>query len=154
MPDITIRSAVPSDAVAIRALVRAAYAKWVPVLGREPLPMQADYDAAIRQHRFDLIEEAGQLVALIETEARPDHYWIENVAVLPEAQGRGFGRQLLTHAEMLARDAGFTELRLLTNGRMASNRALYRNVGYAETAEEPYKESSVVYMSKRLSPLS
>ena len=154
MSDVTMRTALPDDAAAIRALVRAAYAKWVPIIGREPRPMQADYDAAIRDHRFDLVEEAGQLIALIETEARPDHFWIENIAVLPEAQGRGLGRQLLAHAEVLARAAGFTELRLLTNGRMTSNRALYRSVGYIQTAEEPFMESSVVYMSKRLEPLS
>lgn len=150
MPEMTMRTALPEDAVAIRALVRAAYARWVPVIGREPRPMQADYDAAIRSHRFDLIEEAGQLVALIETEARPDHYWVENLAVLPDAQGRGLGRQLLAHAEDLARAAGLSELRLLTNGRMAANRALYRSVGYIETAEEPFLESTVVYLSKRL----
>lgn len=154
MSDVTMRTALPDDAAAIRALVRAAYAKWVPIIGREPRPMQADYDAAIRGHRFDLMEEAGQLIALIETEARPDHFWIENIAVLPEARGRGLGRQLLAHAEVLARAAGLTELRLLTNGRMTSNRALYRSVGYIETAEEPFMESSVVYMSKRLEPLS
>lgn len=150
MPEVTMRTARADDAVAIRALVRAAYARWVPVIGREPRPMQADYDAAIRDHRFDLIEEAGQLVGLIETEARPDHYWVENLAVLPSAQGRGLGRRLLAHAETLAGAAGLTEIRLLTNGRMAANRALYRSVGYTETAEEPFMESTVVYLSKRL----
>lgn len=150
MPETTLRTARPEDAAAIRALVRAAYAKWVPIIGREPRPMQADYNVAISIHRFDLIEEAGQLVALIETEARPDHYWVENLAVLPSAQGRGLGRQLLAHAETLARAAGLTELRLLTNGRMAANRALYRSVGYIERSEEPFMESTVVYLSKRL----
>lgn len=33
---------------------------------------------------------------------------------------------------------------------MAANRALYRSVGYTETAEEPFMESTVVYLSKRL----
>lgn len=154
MPDLIMRTALPADAAAIRALVRAAYAKWVPVLGREPRPMTADYDAALRQHRFDLIEADGQLVALIETKARADHHWIENLAVLPSAQGHGLGKRLLAHAEDLARDAGLSELRLLTNGRMAANRALYRNLGYVETAEEPFMDSTVVYLSKRLPPLS
>lgn len=42
MPEVTMRTALPEDAIAIRALVRAAYARWVPVIGREPRPMQAD----------------------------------------------------------------------------------------------------------------
>jgi hypothetical protein len=48
-----LRRATPDDAAAVRDLVRAAYAKWVPVLGREPKPMTADYDQAIRNHILD-----------------------------------------------------------------------------------------------------
>lgn len=154
MPDLSMRTALPADAAAIRALVRAAYAKWVPIIGREPRPMQADYDQAILVHRFDLLEDAGQLVALVETEARADHLWVENLAVLPAAQGHGLGRQLLAHAEVLARAAGLSELRLLTNGLMAANRVLYSSLGYIETGEEPFMGSTVVYLSKRLPPLS
>ncbi|RVC49448.1 GNAT family N-acetyltransferase, partial [Mesorhizobium sp. M00.F.Ca.ET.038.03.1.1] len=36
---IRFRTAEAADAAAIRDIVRAAYAKWVPVIGREPLPM-------------------------------------------------------------------------------------------------------------------
>ena len=76
-----MRQAVPGDAGAIRALTRAAYAKWVPVIGREPLPMVADYEAAVGKHRFDLLYVDGVLAALIETVPKDDHLLIENVAV-------------------------------------------------------------------------
>jgi len=33
---VRLRRAIPADAAAIRELTRAAYAKWVPVIGREP----------------------------------------------------------------------------------------------------------------------
>jgi len=145
-----MRLARPGDAAAIRALVRAAYAKWVPVLGREPRPMQADYDAAVLQHRFDLMQADGLLVALIETAARPDHLWIENIAVSPDRQGHGLGRLLLGHAEGLAREAGLAEVRLLTNGKMLANRRLYAGMGYAEDREDPFGDGTVVYLSKRL----
>ena len=36
--NIEIRPAVLKDAAGIRALTRAAYAKWVALIGREPLP--------------------------------------------------------------------------------------------------------------------
>lgn len=145
-----IRTALPHEASAIRDVVRAAYAKWVPVLGREPRPMQADYDAALKLRRFDLIELDGQIVALIETEPRDGHYWIENVAVVPAARGRGYGKRLLAHAEDLARDAGLPEIRLLTHGKMTDNRRLYVSIGYTEDLEEPYGDGTVVYLSKRL----
>jgi hypothetical protein len=52
---LQISLANAEDAEAVRLLVRRAYAKWVPVLGREPLPMIADYDRAIREHAIDLV---------------------------------------------------------------------------------------------------
>ncbi len=150
MDGISIRQARIDEAGAIRALVRAAYAKWVPVIGREPRPMLADYDAAVRLHRFDLVEVLGQLVALIETELRDGHLWVENIAVLPERQGQGLGRVLLAHAEGLAQAAGVSEIRLLTNGKMVANRRLYASVGYVEDREEPFGDGTVVYLSKRV----
>ncbi len=76
----------------IRDITRAAYARWVPVIGREPLPMAVDYDSAVREHRFDLLRRGGDTLALIETMLREDHLWIENIAVRPDAQGQGLGR--------------------------------------------------------------
>ena len=55
MPITDIRIANIADIGAIRDLTRAAYAKWVPLIGREPRPMTADYEAAILRDRFDLI---------------------------------------------------------------------------------------------------
>lgn len=150
MTGFSMRTALPHEAGTIRDVVRAAYAKWVPVIGREPRPMQADYEAAVKARRFDLAEEDGRIVALIETEARDGHYWIENIAVLPEWQGKGLGKRLLAHAEELARAAGLSEIRLLTNGKMVANRQLYVAVGYTEDLEEPFGDGTVVYLSKRL----
>ena len=52
-----IRRAVAGDAAAIAALTRAAYEKWIPVIGRAPKPMTADYDDAVRAHLIDLLFE-------------------------------------------------------------------------------------------------
>lgn len=40
-----LRLAEASDAAAVTAIVRDAYSRWVPVIGREPRPMRADYGA-------------------------------------------------------------------------------------------------------------
>src|SRR5439155_18477340 len=93
-----LRQAVATDALAIQELTREAYAKWVPVIGREPMPMTADYMDAVRKHRFDLLYVEGKLAALIETIPKADHLLIENVAVSPPFQGRGLGRKLMAHA--------------------------------------------------------
>jgi ribosomal protein S18 acetylase RimI-like enzyme len=147
---IRFRPAEAADAAAIRDIVREAYARWVPVIGREPLPMRADYDKAIQEHQFDLAIENGRIVGLIETIAHDDHIWIENVAVASEAQGRGIGRKLLETAERTAVEAGLRELRLLTNGAFEANVLLYKRFGYAIDREEPFMNGTTVYMSKSL----
>lgn len=149
-PDTDMRLATPADVERVRDLVRAAYAKWIPVIGREPLPMTADYANAVQAHRIDLLYAHGALAALIETMLRDDHLWIENVAVAPERQGRGLGRRLLAHAERLAAEAGRGELRLLTNAAFAANIALYERVGYAVCLREPHPGGVTVHMRKPL----
>jgi ribosomal protein S18 acetylase RimI-like enzyme len=147
---IAIRPATPADAASVRALVRAAYAKWVPGLGREPMPMTADYDRAIREHQVRLLHVDGEMAALIEMILRGNHLYVENVAVLPERQGEGFGRLLLAHAEEVASARGLPEIRLLTNGAWGSNIALYQALGYRIDREEPFMGGTAVYMSKTI----
>jgi GNAT superfamily N-acetyltransferase len=147
---VEIRGASPSDAAAIRALTRAAYAKWVPLIGREPLPMLADYDRALREHQIDLLFVDAQLSGLIEAKVEKDHLFIVNVAVAPSRQGRGYGRRLLGHAEALAASLGLSEARLTTNKQFAENIALYLRLGYAIDREEPFMGGVMTHMVKRL----
>ena len=144
------RLAGPGDAAAIRDLTRAADAKWVPLIGREPKPMGADYAAAVRAHRFDLLEVDGVLTGLVETIAAADHLLIENVAVAPAFQGRGLGRRLLARAEAVAASGGISEMRLYTNRMFLENIALYRRIGYAVLGEEDVGVGVVVHMGKRV----
>lgn len=138
------------DAAAIRDLTREAYAKWVPLIGREPKPMTADYDAALREHRFDLMLEDGVLAALIETVNEDGQLLIENVAVAPRFQGQGLGRMLLAHAEAIARDLGRTRVRLYTNQKFTENLRLYGRLGYVVDREEDLGVAVTVHMSKVL----
>lgn len=145
-----LRIATSADTGAIRELVRAAYAKWVPLIGREPRPMLADYDRAVREHRIDLLFLADRLVGLIETLLLHEHLWIENVAVSPNEQGRGYGRHLLAHAERLAVAGARPEIRLLTNAAFAANVQLYQRVGYATVRSEPFMGGTTLHMRKAM----
>ncbi len=53
--ETTIRPAVAADCDAVRACVRAAYAKYVERIGREPAPMLADYQRLIAQGAVSVI---------------------------------------------------------------------------------------------------
>ena len=147
---VELRQAMATDATAIRELTRAAYAKWVPLIGREPKPMTADYDAAVQKHRFDLLYADDTLAAVIETIRETDHLLVENVAVSPSFQGRGLGHRLMAHAEVLARELGFGTIRLYTNQRFAENITLYRKLGYQVDRDEVLPVGVVTHMSKRL----
>ena len=52
------------------------------------------------------------LAALVETIERDHDMMIENVAVDPSFQKRGYGRKMVAYAEQLARGAGLTTVRL------------------------------------------
>ena len=147
-----LRRATAADAAAVRALTREAYAKWVPLIGREPKPMTADHEAAIRDHRVDALCEGGRIVALIETIAEPDALLVENLAVSPAWQGRGLGRRLMARAEALALSLGYREVRLYTNALFVDNLAFYARLGYAATGETPFLGGRIVHMRKRLGP--
>lgn len=153
-PILTFRRAGPADATLVRDVTRAAYARWAPILGREPGPMTADYERAVREHDIQLVHIDGALAALIELVWADDHLYIENIAILPAHQGRGLGRRLLDVAEAKARGAGLSELRLSTNKLMEANVRLYRSVGYAIEREDPFMGGFVVRMAKRLGPAS
>jgi GNAT superfamily N-acetyltransferase len=149
-PIMEFRPASPRDVPAIRELVRAAYAKWVPVIGREPLPMAADYQLAVREHQIEILHVDGAMAGLIETMLNADHLWIENLAIRPSQQGKGLGPKLLARAEESAAAAGRRESRLQTNAAFAANVALYTKLGYAIDKREPFMGGITVFMSKRL----
>ncbi len=145
-----MRQADRNDVAIVRSLTRSAYAKWVPIVGREPKPMTADYERAIELHRIDLLMAGTEVVALIEVVCEPGCLFIENVAVEPRHQGKGYGRLLLAHAEELAKSTGCTSIRLYTNRLMLANIELYSRLGYTIDGEEELPHGTVVYMSKPL----
>lgn len=149
--EFTVRRAGASDAAAVRALSRTAYQQWVPLIGRQPLPMTADYDRAVTEHVIHLREEDGQLLGLVEMVPGGDHLLIENIAVRPSHQGQGLGGRLLRHAEELARSLGLAETRLYTNAAFASNLAFYARRGYQAYRHEAIAQGgTIVFMRKAL----
>lgn len=146
----SFRRAVAADAIAVRDLTRAAYAKWVPIIGREPKPMRADYDIAVRDHLIDLFIDDGDLVGLIEMIPGGDHLLIKNVAVRPESQGNGLGHRLMFHAEEVARGLRVAEVRLYTHSRFEENIRLYLSLDYSIDSRDQISDGFQVNMSKRL----
>jgi ribosomal protein S18 acetylase RimI-like enzyme len=150
--DVVVRRAVPDDARAVGELVRAAYAHYVARIGQEPYPMTLDYAVVVAGGNTWVAQDDVRLVGVLVLEHAADHVLVENLAVLPGAQGAGIGSRLLRHAEDEARARGVPEVRLYTHELMTENRAYYPRRGYREThlsGDTPWRRA---FFSKRLRP--
>lgn len=132
MTEATIRLAQPSEAEAVRAVARDAYARWTPRLGRESSPMHDDYAEVIDEGRAWVLEVEREIVGFIDLRDDREVLGIANVAVLSTEQGKGYGGQLLAFAEEEAKRRGYSVIRLYVNALMRENIAIYRHVGYLE----------------------
>ncbi len=147
-----IRPAIIDDCPAIVACVRQAYAKYIVRIGAKPAPMLSHYPELIARGVIHVLEdlESGELRGLIVLWPADDAMFVDNVAVDPRYQNRGFGRQLMAFAEKYALSAGLTRVRLYTNETMTEDLAFYRRLGFEETErrmEEGYKR---VFLRKTL----
>ena len=145
-----IRPAHPDDTEAVRDVVHTAYAHYVPRIGKPPGPMLDDYAQRIAAAQTWVLDDAGRIVGILVLEEGADGFLLDNIAVLPECQGKGFGRAMIVAAEAEARRRGYREIRLYTHVLMTENIALYRRGGFVETHRISEKGYDRVYMTKRL----
>jgi GNAT superfamily N-acetyltransferase len=146
----TIRRAGIEDVPAITLITNAAYTKWIPSIGRKPLPMTVDYGIAVQSHMIDLCVVDQKIVALIEMIEEDDHLMIENLALLPQFQGQGLGSKLLHHAEKIALSLGLSMLRLLTNAKFDSNLMFYKRNQFIVDRQEPFMGGTIIHMRKTI----
>lgn len=146
-----IRLARPEDRATVEAIVRDAYSIYIPRIGKPPGPMLDDYNVLIADGAVSVLEENdGFIAAIIVLLPETDHLLLDNIAVRPERQGQGLGRQLIAFAEAEARRLGHAELRLYTHATMTENIALYTRLGFIETGRGHENGYYRVFMTKRL----
>jgi ribosomal protein S18 acetylase RimI-like enzyme len=145
-----IRPARPGEAEALRDVVHAAYRHYIPRIGKPPGPMLDDYAARIADGQAWVLEDAGGIAGILVLEETPEGFLLDNIAVAPEGQGKGYGRALIEFAEAEARRRGFVEIRLYTHELMTENIALYTRIGFVETHRISEKGYDRVYMTKQL----
>jgi len=90
----------------------------------------------LRQYRF-----RGKLAMIIRAwpmifmkDAKRRDYIIGNLAVRPQYRGRGIGKQLLIHAEKLAKEAGLRRLALRVAIENKTAKKVYEDFGFKTTA--------------------
>jgi N-acetylglutamate synthase-like GNAT family acetyltransferase len=145
-----IRLARAADVAAVAAIVNDAYSVYIARNGKTPGPMRDDYAVLIADQRVHVLEHDHEIVGLVVLIPEQRSMLLDNVAVAPRAQGRGFGVRLIAFAEQRARDAGFGVIRLYTQDIMTENLALYSRLGFVETHRGEEVGLQRVYMSKMI----
>lgn len=148
-----IRLAEPSDEPRIKNCAEQAYARYVPVIGRKPAPMVADFSAHIAAgHVYVALDEQRMLQGYIVFYPQRGNMLLDSVAVLPSAARRGIGGALIRFCEDAGRQLGMNAVQLYTNEKMSENLALYPRLGYVQTAQRTEDGFKRIYFEKRLCP--
>ena len=146
-----IRLAEADDEPEIRDCAEQAYARYVPMIGRKPAPMVADFVAQIAAGMvYVATDDQAIFQGFIVFYAEEEHILLENVAVLPSAAGRGVGRALISFCEDAARQRGMNGVHLYTNEKMTDNLSIYPKLGYVKVAQRTEDGFKRVYFEKTL----
>jgi ribosomal protein S18 acetylase RimI-like enzyme len=143
-----LRRATAGDLPAIRAVIDAAYARYLTRMDKPPAPMFRDYGPSVEAGTTWVT--GSPITAVLTLCPRDDHLYVENIAVDPSAQGRGLGGALMAFAEQEAARRKLSRMALVTHEAMTENQAIYARLGYVETerrSEDGYRR---IYMQKPL----
>ncbi|MDR2744950.1 MAG: GNAT family N-acetyltransferase, partial [Desulfovibrio sp.] len=130
-----IRPAVSADCCRITNLATAAYGRYLERMDKKPAPMIEDYAERIAEGRIFVLEIQSSCPDGEKTDSEPqapfsaspaiagfimlspgeDALLLNNLAVDPAVQGRGYGKKLMAFAEETACKAGFCRISLYTN---------------------------------------
>ncbi|WP_259915086.1 GNAT family N-acetyltransferase [Jannaschia sp. M317] len=124
-------AATPADIPALLICAETAYAPFVPLVGRRPIPTADAFAQDIAAGAVDLIHAGPVVAGFVVSRPQGTALLIENIAVA--AAGQGLGRCLMAHSEARARAMGLTHLRLHTSPRISANLTLYPHLGFSRT---------------------
>ena len=145
--DSIIRKAIPSDASSLNECMQAAYKMYTSRLGGKALPpMEVDYREEIRSYPTWVAESDGIVVGGLILMPEDEHMTIANIAVHPQFQGNGLGRELMEFGEIQAKQKRYSEMRLATHILLTENLSLYSHLGWSETG----RDETRVYMKKNI----
>lgn len=148
---LQFRLADEQDLPIIRVVVDLAFSPFIPLVGKQPVPMLEDFMKAIRDDEIWLAESSGVCKGLLHLKFAPSHLVYEIVAVSPLWQGQGVGKALLRFGEEKAKEYGYQEIRLLTNQTFSAAVAMYPKYGYQEVERREEEGYSRIYYRKAIS---
>ncbi len=132
--DVTIRPATAADSERLQSIERDAGEQF----GSVGLGSIADHDPFSIDELVSYVEndqswvatDADVLLGYIVVDRVGGAAHVEQVSVVPEAQGRGIGRRLMDQARIWAIEQGFDAITLTTFRDVSWNAPLYAHLGY------------------------
>ncbi len=131
-PSVTIRPAERADLLAIHRIEQAAF--------EQPWPYAA-FERFLGEQGFLVATRNGGVLGFVVSDVTPNHGrdigHVKDLAVHPDAQGYGIGRQLLQRAlvGMYVDGAAITKLEVRANNEAA--KSLYYSEGFSQIRRVP-----------------
>jgi len=125
-----IRPVIPEDLPTLLAIDQAAFG-WLWQESESSLRAYLKYDYRV----IELAEFAGRPVGYLAANSRARAANIDRLAVLPDQQGKGIGRALLTRTLAGFRRRGLMEITLNTQVTNDQSRRLYEGLGFVPIGE-------------------
>ena len=147
---LCIRLATADDLHNVKTCARLAYTKYLARMDRHPAPMVADFARQIALEQIYVATSGSLLSGFVVFYKKSDHIHLENIAVIPESSGKGYGKALIEFVEQCAHDARVNAVELYTNEVMTENIAIYTKLGYAEIERKREDGFNRVYFRKLL----
>lgn len=128
-----IRLAQLEDVDGIVSCIDQAYAQYVDKISDLPAVSRGCAEDIEDNHVW-VIVEAHEIVACLSLIAQETTMKLANIAVLPQHNGKGLGRALISLAEREAKRQGYSEMRLNTHVQMPDNVRFYGRLGWQVVA--------------------
>ncbi len=149
---VEVRAARAEEVETIRAIAQAAYEPYIARMGRRPGPMDTDYAAEQAKGHLHSVLVDGELGGYLglgdQDPARPGDLEVDNIALLPQAQGLGLLATFIRVCDWIAWASGRQRLHLYTHVTMTENIDRYRSVGFEDIAEVEEYGFRRLYMAK------
>jgi GNAT superfamily N-acetyltransferase len=129
------------------AEIRSKYPDWTPDVPPRLMPEDVEPPSG----RWLVAYHNGEPVGCAALKRLgPTTAEIKRVYVAPQARGRGVARALLARLEEIARDVGYTTVRMDTGARQPASVALFRSIGYEHIPDYNGNPVAAYWFEKRL----
>ena len=119
-----IRLAMTTDVPAIKMIARKSFERYVPLIGKLPASMNAYFSGHVLKGTVFIAQSEKNQASVICSGIviqRDGEWLLDNIAVSPEAQGRGVGSALIAACKTFLQKRGVQRYHFHTDEAMEQN---------------------------------